>query len=114
MIGRVVTDNLREWDEILPYVMAAYRSAIHDSTGHSPNFLMFGRDVRAPVDVVSGTLPNDERATPDAYADELYQRLLTAYQFVREQLGLVASRSEQNYDLRVRPITYRERQLVWV
>ena len=114
MIGRVVADNQREWDEILPYVMAAYRSAIHDSTGHSPNFLMFGREVRAPVDVVLGTPPSDEPATVDAYADELYQRLVTAYQFVREQLGLVASRSKQHYDLRVRPITYSEGQLVWV
>jgi len=44
----------------------------------------------------------------NAYADELYQRMVTAYQFVRQQLGLVASRSKQHYDLRVRPITYSE------
>jgi len=34
--------------------------------------------------------------------------------FVREQLGLVSLRSKQHYDLRVRPITYSEGQLVWV
>jgi len=33
---------------------------------------------------------------------------------VREQLGLVSLRSKQHYDLRVRPITYSEGQLVWV
>jgi len=87
MIGGVVTDNQHEWDEILSYVMAAYRSAIHDLTGHSPNFLMFGREVRAPVDVVLGTPPSDEPATADAYADELYQRLVTAYQFFSRAVG---------------------------
>jgi len=114
MIGRVVTDNQREWYEILPYIMAAYRSSIHDSTGHSPNFLMFGREVRAPVDVVLGTPPSDDPVTPDAYADELYQRLVTAYQFVQEQLGLAASRSKRHYDLRVRPVTFSEGQWVWI
>jgi len=82
VIGRVVTDNLREWDEILPYVMA-----IHDSTGHSPNFLMFGREFRPPVDVVLGTPPSDEPATPDAYADELYQRFVTAYSLFESSWG---------------------------
>ena len=114
MIGRVVTDSQKEWDEILPFVMAAYRSSTHESTGHSPNFLMYGREARAPVDVVLGTPPSDTPATADAYADELYQRLVDAYRLVREQLGLVAVRSKQHYDLRVRPVTYTEGQWVWI
>ena len=54
MIGKVVDDNQKNWDEVIPYVMAAYRASVHDSTGYTPNFLTYGREVRAPIDVVLG------------------------------------------------------------
>ena len=43
----------RDWDEHIPYLMLAYRSAIHESTGCTPAKVMFGRDLRLPVDLYS-------------------------------------------------------------
>ena len=43
MIGKVVAINQRNWDELLPSIMAAYRASRHEATGFSPNFLIFGR-----------------------------------------------------------------------
>jgi hypothetical protein len=40
--------------------MMAYRSAEHDTTKYSPNMMMFGRDVRQPVDLLYGTVSNTE------------------------------------------------------
>jgi len=48
----VVAENQKDWDTKLPFVMAAYRASQHESTGYSPNFLVFGRELRAPLDVV--------------------------------------------------------------
>ena len=31
MIGRMVDENQRDWDNLLPYAMAAYRSSRHES-----------------------------------------------------------------------------------
>ena len=42
----------RDWDKLLPYVLFAYREAPQESTGFSPFELLYGRDVRAPLDVV--------------------------------------------------------------
>ena len=39
MLAKVVNDNQRNWDECVPYVMAAYRATSHESTGYSPNRL---------------------------------------------------------------------------
>ncbi|RNA39954.1 gag-pol fusion [Brachionus plicatilis] len=35
--------NIRKWHVYLPYVLMAYRSRIHNSTGFSPYELLFGR-----------------------------------------------------------------------
>ncbi|CAC5412258.1 unnamed protein product [Mytilus coruscus] len=40
MFSAYVSDNHRDWDKQLPYVMMAYRSTEHEITGMSPNMLM--------------------------------------------------------------------------
>ena len=59
MIGKVVNENQRNWHEVLPMVMAAYRASRHESTGFSPNFLMFSREINMPVDVILGLAPKE-------------------------------------------------------
>ena len=54
ILGKVIAHNQRDWDQHLPYAVAAYRATIHESTGYSPNFLFLGREARAPLDVVMG------------------------------------------------------------
>jgi transposase InsO family protein len=94
MIGRVMAENQRNWDEVLPYVMAAYRSSRHSATGYSPNFLVFGREVRAPIDLVLG-LPEETHAqSTDHFVDEMKSRLSDAYLLVHKQLGYSAEWSK--------------------
>jgi len=59
MLGKVVKDGQRDWDDRLATVMAAYRASPHESTGFSPNKLFLGREVRMPLDLVMG-LPSVE------------------------------------------------------
>lgn len=106
MIGRMTEDNQREWDSLLPYVMAAYRSTRHKTTQYSPNFLMLGRDVKAPIDIVYGTTEAESPSTYDDYAEELQDRMQRAYVFVREHLKTAAERTKRYYDLRVKPRAY--------
>lgn len=114
MLGKVVSENQRDWDTKLPFVMAAYRSSCHTSTNYSPNFLVLGREVRAPLDVVLN-LPTEETTSLryDDYVDKLMQTLRYAYRLVREQLGRSAERAKRYYDLRVRPSRYTSGQWVY-
>ena len=44
--------ELKEWDRHLKYLLFAYRSTPHCTTGYPPFTLMFGREVRGPLDIL--------------------------------------------------------------
>jgi transposase InsO family protein len=116
MMGKVVAENQRDWDERLPSIMAAYRASPHESTGYSPNFLMFGREVRAPVDLLYDA-PSEERelwSSPDAFVEHRLELMRKSYALVREHLGKSAERMKQHYDMRVRPKVFEVGQWVWM
>jgi hypothetical protein len=48
----------RDWDTHLPYLMMAYLSAEHETTGCTPNALMLGREVATPLNIMY-QMPND-------------------------------------------------------
>ena len=52
MLSSVVNKNHTDWDDKLPYLMIAYRSAEYDTTGYSLNYLMLGREAPTPLDLV--------------------------------------------------------------
>jgi len=53
-MGRMIDEHKSDWDAMLPYVMAAYRASQHEATKFIPNYLVLGREVRAPVDLAYG------------------------------------------------------------
>lgn len=52
MLSHFVEDNQSNWDILLPYVMMAYRSSVHASTGFTPYKVVFGCEIVLPVDVM--------------------------------------------------------------
>ena len=47
--------ELAEWDKQLKFLLFAYRSTPHCTTGYAPFTLLFGRDVRGPLDILHET-----------------------------------------------------------
>ena len=45
--------NENDWDLVLPSFMLAYWTSVHRTTKHTPFQLMFGREAKLPVDVIS-------------------------------------------------------------
>ncbi len=40
-----IEKHQQDWDSHVPLILLAYRSPVHESTGKTPSFLMFGREV---------------------------------------------------------------------
>jgi len=57
----------KHWDRHLPLLTLAYRSTAHEVTGFTPNFIMTGREVSLPLDVMMGGMPEDAKRTVPQY-----------------------------------------------
>jgi hypothetical protein len=112
VMGKIVDENQTDWTYHLSFFIAAYRSAIHSSTGFSPNSLMFGREVHAPLDMLIKTPAETEHSTTD-FVDTILDRFYESHWSVREQLRTTTERNKRYYDLTVRRTTYHVGDLVW-
>ena len=52
MLRSFVEEIQDDWDDLLPYVLMAYRSVEHETTCSIPNYLMLGREVASPLDLM--------------------------------------------------------------
>jgi len=115
MMGKVVSDSQRDWDDRLPYVLAAYRASIHDSTGYSSNRLFLGRENRMPVDLAIGLSAQDRdpAETIDDYVYRQQELAEDSFKVVRDHLQTNAERRKRAYDTKVRSTTFAVGEWVW-
>ena len=103
MLGTLPEDKKCDWKKYVAPVVHAYNCTRNDSTGYSPYFLMYGRHPKLPVDVYLGIQPEDcAMSTPDDYANELRERLRTAYELASKEASKSAADSKRRYDLKTR------------
>ena len=117
MLGTVVEEDQSDWDEQIPFVLAAYRASSHASTGFSPNFLMMGREVTLPVEVMYGRTPGlteENQRGEAAYAADVRERLREAHRVAYERMGRMAERQKRYRDNGVAHITYPVGSFVWM
>ena len=108
-----VTREQDDWDTCLPYITMAYRSTPQESTGLTPNLLMFGRETTMPVDVMIG-LPPDQPRPETQYAQDLRTQLERAHSIARQHLKQASHRQKTTYDTKVRGPVYKVGDLCWV
>ena len=111
ILGKTVAEHQKDWDTRLVFALSAYRATRHRATGYSPNFLVLGRETRAPPDVIYGRpeTGNDY----DSFVEQTRDRLVQAYDCTREQLQQSAGYNKRYYDVGVKPSRFKAGQWVW-
>ena len=71
------------WDLILSQIMRSIRAVPHTATGEKPNFLMMGRELRLPDQVMMGQV-GEVATSRQSYAVELTEWLAMAYDFLAQ------------------------------
>ncbi|KAK6177716.1 hypothetical protein SNE40_015762 [Patella caerulea] len=117
MLSAFVNENQNDWDKYLPMIMMAYRSSIHESTGVTPNKMMYGREITLPVDLVFGTpemMNTDNYSLDFNYAYELEQKINRIHNFARGRLNMAGANMKRNYDKKLAHNSYEVGTPVWV
>ena len=100
MLSMFVNDQRDNWHKLLPYVMHAYRTSVHESTGHSPFRLMMSEECSLPQDVSTAELrtSREHDISSHPFATWVRDALEVAYDHVRESLQMTTARRKRLYD----------------
>ncbi|UYV70991.1 K02A2.6-like, partial [Cordylochernes scorpioides] len=102
----------RDWDQHLPMLLMAYRSAEHESTGYS-QIALFGHELRMPCDVLLGR-PEETIENTNKYISHFEERMLSIHQWAREKLHLSSEKMKDSYNVKTSHKTFKEGEMVWL
>ena len=113
MLSATVGSHPSNWEHNIRKVCLAYNSSVHSSTGYSPFFLMFGQQVKLPVDLMYGTGEVAEVPIP-MYVQRLKVALREAYALVRNKCATEHRRQKGIYDEKIHGNPFNSGDLVWL
>ena len=96
--------NHKSWDEEIQKLAFAIRTSVNETTGETPAFLNFGRDLKIPLDLIIG---EETRGSPpdlptngviQQYKTYLIDKLKTAYNIAREYAEVQKLQQKNQYD----------------
>ena len=88
MLRRTVTEERKDCNKHLPYLLFAYHEVPYASTGFSPFELLYGRAVRGPLDVINATWEADEKSDESvvSYVLSIQERLTKMAELVKDNM----------------------------
>ena len=109
LLRKIIQGEGREWEKYLPCVLFAYREVPQESTGFSPFELIFGRDVRGPLDILKEQWSKAEEAVDDilTYVTKVRERMEAAREIVIQNMKKSQNKQKEWYDLKARDMKLR-------
>ena len=100
MLRKSAQEDGKDWDKLIPYVLFAYREVPQESTGYSPFELVYGREVRGPMDVLKESWESSERSDESVLSYILLRRERLAHmtELVQKNLSKAQTRQKNSYD----------------
>ncbi|GFU48971.1 retrovirus-related Pol polyprotein from transposon 412 [Trichonephila clavipes] len=80
----LVSSNQKNWNKKLPFLLPAYRSAVHGTTGYSPSQMLFERDIHLPADLLFSRQP-DAPLAPQNYVENFQAQMEEIHHLAREE-----------------------------
>ena len=116
MLRKVAIKDGKDWDKMIPYVLFAYREVPQSSTGFSPFELLYGREVRGPLDVIKETWVAKESSKDDVVSHILAMRdkMEMMTKVVHENLKEAQRKQKAWYDQNARERILQEGDLFLV
>ena len=93
-------------------MLRAYRSSVHESTGYTQQFLVFGQELSLPLDCKNPNPQENETTDFHEIVFNKQQAFQQAFQLVRRNLNEKQKRRNAVYNKKVHGPTYKKEQKV--
>lgn len=109
MLHRVATDDKRDWDQMLPYVLFGIREVPQASTGFTPFELLFGRQPRGLLDVAKEAWEQQPAThlSTIKHVREMRERIDRVMPLVREHLTKAQQAQQRHYNRAAQPLEFQ-------
>ena len=112
MLAECENEEQSNWSQQLSFVMMAYQSSVHESTGYTPQFLDFGQELSVPLDCMYPNPQEKETTDIHEFLHNKQQAFQQAFELVRRNLNEIQKRRNAIYNKNVHGPTYKEGQKV--
>jgi len=114
MLSKYIQSYQKDWDQHLDFIIMAFNSTLHQSTGVSPYRLVYGREMAFPLEIITKKIEDrDEPKYVSAYVSELEDRLRESHEVARKHMKASAIRQKCSYNTNAKRHNYDKGDLVW-
>ena len=107
VLTKLVDQHPERWEAMLSSAVFALNSSVNSVTKFAPSYLMFGYQVRAPVDLYYGLTTTKFYRNGNHRVSEAYHEIKAAYDLARENAHQVQQRQKRLYDTRESGADYK-------
>ena len=108
MLSKCIDQNQSDLSSLLPFVLLAYRSSAHESTGFTPYFLVFGHEMSLPLDLMYKPPKHSEPSSLKKQVLERQEAICKAFELVRRNTTAQQLRRSALYNHKVHGPVYKE------
>ena len=102
MLRKLVIEQPKTWDKVIPALLFAYREVPQESTGFSPFEMLYGRTVKGPMSILRQTWteekPDSELQTTVEYVYNLRNRIEETCKIAKENVMKASKRQAKFYN----------------
>jgi hypothetical protein len=109
MVTHYVSKDQKTWDKFIPFLVHAYNTSIHETTGYSPFYLLHGFHPRLLADIA---FPDTDLTDNDA--KHRLVCLQEARRIAKSRMIQNSIRMKERFDLRRRENPFKPGDLVWI
>lgn len=115
MLSMYVSSHQKDWDTYLPYVLYAYRTSVHATTGETPFYLLYGRDAWNPSDLLECEIQQQQlNVSIEEYKSELVKNLRKIHEEVQHYDNIMRQKRERDALNDKKTKEFKIGDLVWL
>ena len=104
MLGTLTSDEKTDWKQYVDWLVHAYNCTPHETTGVTPQQLLFGTKPKLPIDHVFNWSEDAQEKPAQEYVVDIQEQIVKTHELIQKQLDKSKDKQKSYYDRRAKPI----------